>query len=432
MPEVGPNPEPCVGPECEAQAEVQNFDTDFGYEEEPIVKDFDFNVDNPFDDDLYYADEDEENFEVGEPEIVVDLQDSKEDQEDKKLEVGKPFEDPKADSDEEKEEEVLIESTDEVEDFLDEFEDEEFDEEILLNIDGVKDIAAEAGEEVAEVVKENPEIESEEIKEITDAVVDNAIEEMEEVSEEEFEEVEENEDDLKEETHAQYAKPEGNKVQAYNNALKYAKQYNKPFIYGYSQIGDGKFFALEQPIKVSGEIRDAEKDFRNRYKRCSTVYVVYPDKSFLKESNEISELTSTQLEEAKCTDCGGELKDNKCTACNRDFNLTKCKYCGGEVKDGKCRHCDAKVDTVKCQSCGGEVIDNKCTSCNEIFEESIPMTKDELLDKHGTTDVDLINAGRPEEERVELVELEESISQELAAAYKEISRIYGKDLNELL
>lgn len=38
------------------------------------------------------------------------------------------------------------------------------------------------------------------------------------------------------------------------------------------------------------------------------------------------------------------------------------------------------------------------------LDEAIKMTKDELLDKEGTTDVDLINAGRPEEERVELEE----------------------------
>lgn len=112
----------------------------------------------------------------------------------------------------------------------------------------------------------------------------------------------------------------------------------------------------------------------------------------------------SKLEEAKCTGCGGELKDNKCTSCNRDFNLAKCKYCGGEVKDGKCMHCDTKVDMFKCQYCGGEVVDNKCTSCNEVFEEEIKMTRDELMDKEGTDDVELINAGRPEEERVELVE----------------------------
>lgn len=41
---------------------------------------------------------------------------------------------------------------------------------------------------------------------------------------------------------------------------------------------------------------------------------------------------------------------------------------------------------------------------NESLDEAVKMNKDELLDKEGTADVDLINAGRPEEERVELEE----------------------------
>ena len=89
-----------------------------------------------------------------------------------------------------------------------------------------------------------------------------------------------------EETHAQFAKPEGNRVQAYNNALKYAKQYNKEFIYGYTNH-TGKFFALDQPIKVTGTARDAEKEFRNKYKNCGVVYMVYPNKTFIKEEAEL-------------------------------------------------------------------------------------------------------------------------------------------------
>lgn len=93
---------------------------------------------------------------------------------------------------------------------------------------------------------------------------------------------------LSEETHAKYAKPEGDRVQAYNNALKYAKKAGKPYIYGYSQIGDGKFFALEQPVKVSSTPAEAEKEFKNRYKRCSVVYMVYPDKDFVESLEEAS------------------------------------------------------------------------------------------------------------------------------------------------
>ena len=94
------------------------------------------------------------------------------------------------------------------------------------------------------------------------------------------------EGELAEETHAKYAKPEGDRIAAYNNALKYAKKENKPFIYGYTQMGDGKFFALEQPIKISSTPAEAEKEFKNKYKRCSTVYTVYPDKEFVDESLE--------------------------------------------------------------------------------------------------------------------------------------------------
>lgn len=93
------------------------------------------------------------------------------------------------------------------------------------------------------------------------------------------------EESLAEETHAQYAKPEGNRVAAYNNALKYAKKENKPFIYGYTNRA-GKFFAAETPMKVKGSPADAEKEFRSRYKNCNVVYVVYPDKDFIDENLE--------------------------------------------------------------------------------------------------------------------------------------------------
>ena len=90
------------------------------------------------------------------------------------------------------------------------------------------------------------------------------------------------EDALAEETHAKYAKPEGDSIAAYNNALKYAKKENKPFIYGYTNH-TGKFFAAETPMKVTGSPADAEKEFRSRYKNCNVVYVAYPDKEFISE-----------------------------------------------------------------------------------------------------------------------------------------------------
>ena len=101
------------------------------------------------------------------------------------------------------------------------------------------------------------------------------------------------EESLAEETHAKYAKPEGDRVAAYNNALKYAKKENKPFIYGYTNRA-GKFFAAETPMKVKGSPADTEKEFRSRYKNCNVIYVAYPDKDFidenLKEDKKVDEL----------------------------------------------------------------------------------------------------------------------------------------------
>lgn len=88
-------------------------------------------------------------------------------------------------------------------------------------------------------------------------------------------------------THAQVAKPEGSRTLAYNNALTYAKKANKPYIYGYTNH-TGKFFAAEIPMKVTGSPTEAEKEFRSRYKNCSVIYVVYPDKDFVESLEEAS------------------------------------------------------------------------------------------------------------------------------------------------
>lgn len=113
--------------------------------------------------------------------------------------------------------------------------------------------------------------EDKECKEILDRLYENNLDELAK--------------SLSEETHAKYAKPEGDRIAAYNNALKYAKKENKPFIYGYTNRA-GKFFAAETPMKVTGSPADAEKEFRSRYKNCDTVYVAYPEKGFVDENLE--------------------------------------------------------------------------------------------------------------------------------------------------
>ena len=65
----------------------------------------------------------------------------------------------------------------------------------------------------------------------------------------------------------------------------------------------------------------------------------------------------------------------------------------------------------------------------EGLEEATKMTRDEMIEKEGTDDVELINAGRPEEERVEL---EESQSQEIGGEYERLSKKYGIDFEDLV
>jgi hypothetical protein len=59
------------------------------------------------------------------------------------------------------------------------------------------------------------------------------------------------------------------------------------------------------------------------------------------------------------------------------------------------------------------------------INEDIPMTSDELIDKYGTDDVDLINAGKESEERVELKE--EAPEYDLTEVNKLLSEIRGEN-----
>ena len=85
---------------------------------------------------------------------------------------------------------------------------------------------------------------------------------------------------LTEATHAAFAKPEGDRVKSFNNALKYAKRDGVPYCYGYTNSRLNKFFAFDQPFKWDGD----DAAFRAQYKNTSTIYVAYPDKSFVEES----------------------------------------------------------------------------------------------------------------------------------------------------
>jgi hypothetical protein len=60
-----------------------------------------------------------------------------------------------------------------------------------------------------------------------------------------------------------------------------------------------------------------------------------------------------------------------------------------------------------------------------VMNEDIPMTSDELMNKYGTDDVDLINAGKEPEERVALQE--EAPEYDLTEVNKLLKEIRGAD-----
>lgn len=166
-----------------------------------------------------------------------------------------------------------------------------------------------------------------------------------------------------EETHAQYAKPEGNRVQAYNNALKYAKKAEVPYIYGYSNH-TGKFFALEQPIKVSGRPADAEKEFRQQYKNCKVVYVVYPDKTFLNEV--LYNFTPEEQTEYGIDEEGQSLEGFD--------TYVRCNWCGEVYPEFDCKF-EANLGWL-CPRCQDEVRSHggPLTIVEEPSEEQIQAT----------------------------------------------------------
>ena len=168
---------------------------------------------------------------------------------------------------------------------------------------------------------------------------------------------------LDEETHAQYAKPEGNKVQAYNNALKYAKKAEVPYIYGYSNH-TGKFFALEQPIKVTGTARDSEKEFRSRYKNCGVVYMVYPDKTFLNEV--LYNFTPEEQAEYGIDEEGQSLEGFD--------TYVRCNWCGEVYPEFDCKF-EANLGWL-CPRCQDEVRSHggPLTIVEEPSEEQIQAT----------------------------------------------------------
>lgn len=167
-------------------------------------------------------------------------------------------------------------------------------------------------------------------------------------------------DSLDEETHARFAKPEGDRIKAFNNALKYAKKDNKPYIYGYANH-TGKFFALEQPIKVADDdVFKAEQAFKSKYKNCKLIYTAYPDKAFIEEACEEASCRKPIPEGMTIEQLVEEMEENEseveCVWCNELCSKEDCHY--DEEEGYICPDC--QESTVKCTFCDGLFGKDQC------------------------------------------------------------------------
>lgn len=419
----------------ETKVEEQDFADDFGYEDEPVDKELDFDVENPFEHDLYNLERDlgEDDLEIGEPEIVVDPAEESEENQPKKLV-------------EEAEEEIEEVDEEEIEDEV---------EEILTSVEEIKEIAAEAGEAIASVYEDKPMLEYEDIKEITDEVVENKLEEQseEELSDEELEELDEEllqkksiptytlkelEDEIErdcliidtEEERSEIIGLSGTEIRV-SGSSKYGYHINEILYNRDGEEFEGDDFEdfddiveLASYLDDAGYIKvtDLDQYLEEGYKIDLPQITVKKIKDELDQYGNMYFDLSTPIEERS--------EDNYRRATRVKLVKTESNY---EIYLEWIDQFDDLiiVEPELVLSTFEEVLkelDDKYVNIVDL-NESKKMTKDELLDKEGTTDVDLINAGRPEEERVEL---SESVSQEISRAYKQLSKEYGRDIEELV
>ena len=414
----------------ETKVEEQDFADEFGYEDEPATIELDFDIENPFENDLYNLERDlgEDDLEIGEPEIVVDpAEEFKEDQ-------------PKK---------LVEEAEEELEELVDE-EIEDEPTEILTTVEEIKEIAAEAGEAIASVYEDKPMLEQEDIKEITDEVVENKLEEQ---SEDEPEELDE-ELYQKKKIPTYTLKELEDEVERDSLTIDTEEERSETIGLSGTEIrisgsSDSGYHIYEVLYDTDGEEYEGAdlEDFDNIVELASYLddagYIKVTDlDQYLEEGYKI-DLPQTTVK---------KIKDELDQYGNMYFDL----FTPIEERSGDNYRRATRVKLVKAES-NYEIylewmdqfddllivepelvlstfeevlreIDDKYVNIIDL-NESKKMTKDELLDKEGTTDVDLINAGRPEEERVELAE---SISQEISRAYKQLSKEYGRDIEELV
>lgn len=436
----------------ETKAEEQDFVDDFGYEDEPADKDLDFDVENPFENDLYNLEKNlgEDDLEIGEPEIIVDPVEESEENQSKKL-----VEEAEEDLEEVDEEEIEDEA-----------------EEILTSVEEIKEIAAEAGEAIASVYEDKPMLEHEDIKEITDEVVENKLEEQseDELSDEELEELDEELEGTDNAVidckvadvvaHSEDEKPVDCKMEKAPlekplteeiDLIRAAAQCSRKCYDLYRAIADK---APDKELKKQGKV--AYKFVKDQYGLTGQAaedlllkgYALWKS---LNESLDHKGLTSEQLSDIEnylktvgdlyledyeqeydfaIDIVGGTLTYNEKTN-NFDFYLSIYHASEDNNAENVDYHTDEEeysFDNIE------EVYDEFPRYLEDIYkwnaskiskmEEAIQITRDELMDKEGTTDVDLINAGRPEEERVELEEGRQPVYNIVIFYY------YDKDNNE--
>jgi hypothetical protein len=170
---------------------------------------------------------------------------------------------------------------------------------------------------------------------------------------------------------------------------------------------------------MTKEPAECEKEFKSKYKNCGVMCVAYPDKSFINEDLDI-EVWSEEEAMAEASHFVSKSR-GRCSILPKEY-LENAEFKKEFFLPAFFNKAVVYYNkTFNIYVVDIEIINHFIEFLNErrgsnlpavakmrvdgsTFTEAVPMTRDELMDKEGTDDVELINAGRSEEERVELVE----------------------------
>ncbi len=418
-------------PREEDKVDEQDFVDDFGYEDEPAVRDLDFDVDEPFEDDLYYSEyseeefededklDDEEDFEVGEPEIVENPDVESEEDQPEELEVSKDFEEESIDSEEEENKEDPKEELK-----------ESLKEEVKLatNKKGDYLVAADSGKGYTVFNRNNVciggfdgEDDQKAIDKFNKGEFKDSLKESLNLPAMRASEIK-GELDLHGDIYFDFLEPidesdedgwrGANEIRIVDTGSGY-----EGYVEWLDQDGDyiesDPEFTCDTFEELLREIdgfyvtvMDLDEYINGTLDECAN------NKKKLKEGYNVIDLTIEEIK--KSLDSGELVLDAMMDDEDIDYVIIKPTSTGDyevyfQYSDGTRElDQDTELETFGdvlyfVDESYGTVVDLEAYD-DEKLAEAVKMTKDELLDKEGTTDVDLINAGRPEEERVELEE----------------------------